>query len=144
MILCSSREERGKRCNKEHHTSKHMSQSAYCQATSDQQRTPDDQVISPRAGIHVCKSQHTFLWANGEMWSLSRLSGGHGRWGCRLCTSWKYASAVCHQRRNVVNTCNIESENSRCNERALQKSPPSKLSIQPSGHDNVDSQQHQT
>ena len=52
VILCSTREERGKRCNKAHHTSLHMAQSAYCQTMSNQQRTVDDQVVSPRASIN--------------------------------------------------------------------------------------------
>ena len=79
--LYSNREERGKRCIKGHHTSLHMSQSAYCQAMSDQQRTTDDQAMSPRAGISprlrcpVCKSQLTLAWANGEIRSSSRLLG---------------------------------------------------------------------
>ena len=35
--------------------------------------------------------------------------------GCQLCTSWKHASAVCHQRRNGVITRGTAPKGTRCN-----------------------------
>ena len=73
--------------------------------------------------------QHTYMWPGSKVQSLSKLSGC-GEFirktvikkartkecvrGCQLCTSWKHMTADCHQNKNRIFACSVESEGSRC------------------------------
>ena len=88
IIWCGVKSTARNRCNKIHHTSLHISQSGNCQE-DDSRADKWSEGVRPQAGIDA---QLKCLVCKG---------------GYRMCTSWKHAGTICHQRQNGVIACSV-------------------------------------